>query len=99
MQPLPHSVCADPAVAASALCAVLLLMCLCCAVLGWAAGMLRLLDSSRSLLQVNIDGCPRLSLAAYPPHFAAVDELVGGAQLKDSSRTHKRPGLLVRVPA
>jgi hypothetical protein len=71
---------------------------LCC-----AAGMLRLLDSSSSLMQVNIDGCPRLSLAACPPHFAAVDELVGGAQLKassssSSSSAHKRPGLLIRVP-
>jgi hypothetical protein len=61
------------------------------------AGMHSLLSSSSSLLQVNIDGCPRLSLASCPPGFIAVDALVGGSPLKDCS-SHKRPGLLIRVP-
>lgn len=63
------------------------------------AGMHALLSASTSLMQVNIDGCPRLSLASCPPWFVAVDALVGGSQLKDSSSMgHRRPGVLIRVP-
>jgi hypothetical protein len=61
------------------------------------AGMSDLLSASSSLLHVNIDGCPRLSLAACPRQFVAVDSLVGGSQLTDGSSMHKRPGLLIRV--
>jgi len=63
-----------------------------------AAGMHALLSRSRSLMHVNIDGCPRLTLASCPPCFIAVDALVGGRQLEDSSSIHRRPGVIIRVP-
>lgn len=61
-------------------------------------GMHALLSRSRSLMHVNIDGCPRLTLASCPPCFIAVDALVGGRQLEDSSSIHRRPGVIIRVP-
>jgi hypothetical protein len=67
-----------------------------------ATGMHAVLSSSTSLRQVNVDGCPRLTLAACPPDWVALDSLVGGSEMKGSGSsggsTHKQPGLLVRVP-
>jgi hypothetical protein len=65
------------------------------------AGTHSVLSSSSSLRQVNVDGCPRLTLAACPHDWVALDSLVGGSEMKSSGSggsTHKRPGLLVRVP-
>lgn len=60
--------------------------CCCC------AGVYSLLSSSRSLLQLNVESCHRLSSQCCPGSFVP-----GGVPLPDHNSGSSRPGLLVRV--